>query len=120
MNCAQRTNMNKKHHHHFVARSAATLAAVTMLSLSGCSAIVGVGGIGASFKNTMASKRGEAATSTCPKLAASFGTVLDLVLAGYIAYDADKRGVQTGHYVAGAFLAADAIAGVYLTQLFCE
>ncbi len=115
--------MTQQHQHHqrfWAARRAATLAAVTMLSVSGCSAIVGVGGLGASLSGTIASKRGDAAPSTCPRIAAAIGTVLDLGLAGYIAYDANERGVQTGHYVAGAFLAADAIAGVYLTQLFCE
>ena len=114
------THRQQHHRRNLGGRNAATLAVAMMLSVSGCSAIVGVGGLGASLSGTVASKRGDAAPSTCPRIAAAIGTVLDLGLAGYIAYDANERGVQTGHYVAGAFLAADAIAGVYLTQLFCE
>ncbi len=119
MNCAQRNIMNNKHHHHFVARSAATLAAVTMLSLSGCSAIVGVGGVGKAISGTVASKRGES-VSTCPRLAAAIGTVLDIGLMSYIAYDGDRNGIQNRHYIAGAVIATDAAVGAYLTQVFCE
>lgn len=99
---------------------AVVVAIAAMLVLPSCAVIVGGAGVGHSIGGLVESKRGNAPSSTCPRVAAAIGAVVDLSLASYIVYDANKDGIATGHYVAAGLLGADAILGVYLTQLFCE
>ena len=90
--------------------------ALALVAATGCSAAVGAVGVA----NVTASVKSKAPVDTCPRAAAVVGAVVDLGLGAWLAYDAHAHGLELAHYISFGIVGADAVAGAYLTHVFCE